>query len=396
MPGALEGIRVLDLTRTLAGPFCTMQLADMGADVVKVEEPNHGDETRGWPPFWEDLSCYFLAINRNKRSIALNLKRPEAVEVTKRLAARSDIMIESFRTGAMDSMGLGYEHIKKVNPRIIYCSISGYGRTGPLKDKPGYDPMVQAYGGLMSITGEPGRPPVRAGYSLVDLVCAWIAYSGILTALYHRERTGKGQFLEASLLEGQVASSTFYSTSYIATGFIPDKIGSSNPSVHPFQAYASSDGYFLLGVGNDGLWGKFCKATGRLDLLQDERFKTNVLRVKHKQELNQLLEEMFPKKTNREWLDLLEKAGVPNSPINNIGQLVNDPQVNFRDMIVRIKQPSDKEIGMPGSPLKLYDTPPSYRRHIPKLGEHTKEVLLELGYGNDEIKRLADIQAIGI
>ncbi len=396
MPEALAGIRVLDLTRTLAGPFCTMQLADMGADVIKIEEPTRGDETRGWPPFWDGLACYFLAINRNKRSIALNLKRPEAIEVVKKLAATSDVMIESFRTGAMDAMGIGYKDIKAINPRIIYCSISGFGRTGPLKDKPGYDPMVQAYGGLMSITGEPGGPPVRAGYSLVDLICAWMAYSGIVTSLFHRERTGKGQYLEASLLEGQVASSTFYTTSYLATGSVPDKIGSSNPSVHPFQAYASSDGYFLLGVGNDGLWQRFCKATDRLDLLEDARFKTNVLRVQHKQELNQLLEEMFPQKTTAEWLDLLEKAGVPNSPINNIAALVNDPQVNYREMILRVKQPNGQEVGMPASPLKLYETPPTYRRHVPNLGEHTREVILELGYTEDDLRRMMDVQAIRV
>ena len=395
MPGALDGIRVLDLTRTLAGPFCTMQLADMGADVIKVEEPTHGDETRSWPPFWDGLACYFLAINRNKRSITLNLKRPEAVEVVKKLASTSDVMIESFRTGAMDAMGIGYEDIRAVNPRIVYCSISGYGRTGPLKDKPGYDPMVQAYGGLMSITGEPGGPPVRAGYSLVDLICAWIAYGGIVTALYHRERTGRGQYLEASLLEGQVACSTFYTASYLANGFVSDKLGSSNPSVHPFQAYASSNGHFLLGVGNDGLWQRFCKATCQDDLQEDPRFKTNVLRVQHKQELNDILDEMFLQKTTEEWLDLLEEAGVPNSPINNIAQLVNDPQVNYREMILKVKQPNGVEVGMPASPLKLYETPPSYRRHVPGLGEQTAEVLRGLGYEDEDLKRMLDVQAIG-
>ncbi len=394
MPAALEGINVLDLTRTLAGPFCTMQLADMGAEVIKVEEPTRGDESRHWPPFWNGISCYYLSINRNKRSIGLNLKRPEAVEVIKRLAARSDVMIESFRTSAADAMGIGYEAMKKINPRIIYCSISGYGRTGPLKDKPGYDPVVQAYGGLMSTTGEPGRPPVRAGYSLVDIICGWIAYGGIVTALFQRERTGLGQYLEASLLEGQVASSTFHTVSYLGIGRVPQPLGSANPSVHPFQAYPTKEGYVLLGVGNDGLWERFCKATGRADLLGDTRFKTNPLRVEHREEVNSILEEMFRQKTTQEWMELLDDAGVPNSPINDIPTLVQDPQVRYRNMVVQVPHPDIPNLGMPGSPLRLAESPTTVRRYPPRLGEHTNEVLLELGYSDEDIARMREAQAI--
>ena len=395
MPGALEGINVLDMSRTLAGPFCTMQLADMGADVVKVEEPTRGDESRHWAPFWNGIACYYLSANRNKRSIGLNLKRPEAVEVVKKLAARADVMIETYRTGAADTMGIGYEAIKAIKPTIIYCSISGYGRTGPFKDRPGYDLMLQAYGGLMSTTGEPGRPPVRIGYSLVDVICGWIAYGGILTALYQREKTGRGQYVESSLLEGQVAASTFQAVSYLATGQIPGPMGSSHPSLAPYQMFATKDGHLLLGVGNDGLWERFCEATGRTDPLENPRFKTNSQRVEHREELIPIIEEMFQKKTSREWMELLDKAGVPNSPINDIATLVQDPQVRSRNMVVKVPHPDIPDLEVPGSPLRLAESPATVRRYPPRLGEHNDEVLQELGYSEEDIARMREVQAIG-
>jgi len=395
MPSALDGITVLDMTRTLAGPFCTMQMADMGAEVIKVEEPTRGDESRQWAPFWNGISCYFLAANRNKRSIGLNLKQPEAVEVVKRIAARADVLIESYRAGAADALGLGYEDIKALNPRIVYCSVSGYGRTGPAKDKPGYDLMLQAYGGVMSVTGEPDREPVRIGYSLVDITCGWIAYSGIMTALFQRERTGQGQRVEASLLEGQMAASSFHTVSYLGTGNTPVPLGTAHPALTPYQMFASGDGYFILGVANDGLWERFCTATGRSDLFDDPRFTTNPLRVDHRDELIAILAEMFLKGASAEWMALLDKAGVPNSPINQIPALVADAQVEEREMIVSVPHPEIPDLRMPGSPIRVENSPPSVRYYPPRLGEHTDVILEEMGYSAEDISHLREVGALG-
>ena len=395
MPGALEGIKVLDLSRTLAGPFCTMQLADMGADVIKIEEPTTGDETRQWLPQWNGISCYYLSINRNKRSIGLNLKMPEALEVVRKLAAKSDVLIESFRTGGAESLGFGYEDIKRINPRIIYCAVSGYGRTGPLKDKPGYDLMVQAYGGLMSTTGNPGEPPVRTGYSLVDTICGLVAYGGILTALYQREETGRGQYVESSLLEGQVAVSAFLAVATLGVGIKPGPMGSAHPSLVPYQAFPTRDGYLLLGVNNDGLWQRFCKAAKRLDLLDSSRFKTNKLRVENRSLLVPIIEEMFRQKSTKEWMDLLDEAGIPNSPINDVPTLLEDPQVKFRKMIADVPHPEIPDLRMPASPIRLSESPATVRSYPPRLGEHTDEVLRELSYSRQAIASMRKSGAVG-
>ncbi len=279
MTGPLEELFVLDLSKTLAGPFCTMNLGDMGADVVKVEEPTRGDETRHWSPFWDGQSCFYLTVNRNKRNIAVNLKHPQGAEIVKKLATKADVLIESFRTGTTEKMGLGYEDVKAVNPRVIYCGISGFGRTGPLSQKGGYDLMVQAYSGLMSTTGEPGGSPLRIGFSLVDITCGWIAYGGIMTALYQREKTGKGQYVESSLLEGMVSASSYHVVNYLGTGNVPGPLGQGHPSLAPYQMFPSKDGRVMLGAANDGLWHKFCDVTDRRDLAEDPRFRTNMDRV---------------------------------------------------------------------------------------------------------------------
>ncbi len=390
MVAALDGIKVVDLTRTLAGPFCTMMLGDMGADVVKIEEPSHGDETRAWTPFWNGVATQFLSFNRNKRSITLNLKDERAVEICLKLASQADVMIESFRTGALERMGLGYERVKSINPRIVYCSISGFGRTGPLADKPGYDLIIQGYSGLMSTTGEPDGPPLRVGFSLVDLFAGMMAYGSIMTALYAREASGEGQLIEASLLEGQVATMSYHATGYLATGRVPGRMGSGHPSLTPYQAFPSSDGFFILGCANDGLWRRMCPAIGRDDLTDDPRFKTNTDRVRHREELIAILSEHFRTRTTLEWVESIGDAGVPCGPINRVSDVVNDPQVLARDMMVSIPHPLVPELKLPGSPLKLAETPPSVRRYPPLLGEHNEEVLCELGYSKEELVRFKE------
>lgn len=390
MSAALDGITVLDLTRTLAGPFCTMQLADMGAEVVKIEEPTRGDETRYWSPSWNGTSCFFLAVNRNKRDITVNLKSPEGIAIVRKLAASADVLVESFRTGTADKMGIGYAAIQAINPRIVYCSISGYGRTGPLKDHPGYDLMVQAYGGLMSTTGSPDGPPLRIGYSLVDLTCGWLAYASIMTALYQRERTGEGQHLEASLLEGLFAASSYHPVNYLATGRVPAPMGQSHQALVPYQMFHSKDGQVMVGVANDGLWQRFCSATNRSDLLDDPRFKTNLLRVEHREVLVPIIEELMRQKTSQEWLAVLVEEGVPCSPINNIPTLLEDPQVRFREMMVKIPHPDVPDLEVPASPLRLSKSPATVRRYPPRHGEHTDEVLESLGYEPDEITILRE------
>src|SRR3989475_6468193 len=282
MTAALENIKVVDLTRTLAGPFCTMMLGDMGADVIKIEEPERGDETRSWTPFWDGETTQFLSFNRNKRSLTLNLKTPEAIDIVLALARDADVFIESFRAGALERMGLGYPAVCRLKPDIIYCSISGYGRTGPLADKPGYDLLIQGYSGLMSLTGEPDGLPLRVGFSLVDLFTGMMAYGAIVTALLHRDQTGQGQWLQAALLDGQVATMSYHATGYFATGVVPHRMGSGHPSLVPYQTFPTADGFFIVGCANQGLWERLCQAIGRPDLMADPRFKTNDDRVAHR------------------------------------------------------------------------------------------------------------------
>ncbi len=395
MTAALDNIKVVDLTRTLAGPFCTMMLGDMGADVVKIEEPQHGDETRSWTPFWNGESTQFVSFNRNKRSFGINLKEPEAIEIVLALAADADVMVESFRAGALDRMGLGYQAVKQINPDIVYCSISGYGRTGPMADKPGYDLIIQAYSGLMNLTGEPDGPPLRVGFSLVDLFTGMMAYGSVMTALYHRDKTGEGQWLEAALLDGQVAAMSYHGTGYLGTGVEPHRLGSGHPSLVPYQSFPAADGYFILGCANDGLWGRMCQAIDRPDLPKDPRFMTNTERVAHRSECIQLLSDIFQTETVSHWVSKIEEAGVPCGPINRVSDVVNDPQVLSRNMVVEIPHPNIPDLKVPYSPLKLAETPPSVRRPPPLLGQHNEEILSELGYAAESIAKLRQKGVIG-
>ena len=395
MPSALENVKVVDLTRTLAGPFCTMLLGDMGADVVKIEEPERGDETRSWTPFWNGESTQFVSFNRNKRSLSLNLREEEGLDIVRALAADADVMIESFRAGALERMGLGYGDICRINPGIVYCSISGYGRTGPMAEKPGYDLIIQAYSGLMDLTGDPDGLPLRVGFSLVDLFTGMMAYGSVVTALYHQRQTGQGQHIEAALLDGQVAALSYHATAYLATGVVPQRMGSGHPSLVPYQSFPASDGYFILGVANQGLWERFCAAIERPDLLADPRFQTNDDRVAHRAECVELLSGIFRTRTVAEWVEAIERAGVPCGPINRVDDVVNNPQVQARNMIAQLSHPNVPDLKIPNSPLKLAETPPNLRRPPPLLGQHNEEILAELGYGTEAVAELQRKGVIG-
>ena len=362
MNAVLKNIKVVDLTRTLAGPFSTMMLGDMGAEVIKIEEPENGDETRSWTPFWNGESSVFVAFNRNKRGISVNLKEPEGIDLVLSLVKDADIVVESFRAGALDRMGLGYADIKTINPNIIYCSISGYGRTGPLANKPGYDLLIQAYSSLMNLTGETDGMPMRVGFSLVDLFTGMMAYGSMMTALYHRNVTGKGQWIEAALLDGQVAAMSYHGTAYLATGIDPLRMGSGHPSLVPYQSFGGSDGNFILGVANNGLWQRFCNSIEHPELLEDPRFRTNDDRVANRSECVRALNNIFGDNTVSYWVEKISEAGVPCGPINQVSDVVNDPHVLSRDMISGIEHPNIPDLRFPGSPLKLTETPPTIRR----------------------------------
>ncbi len=389
MAGPLEGIRVVDLTRILAGPYCTMMLGDMGAEIIKVENPDGGDDTRSWgPPFLNGVSTYFISINRNKKSLTLNLKDERGKELLRDLIRKSDIMVENFRPGTLDKLGFSWEEIHRINPAMIFASLSGFGQTGPRKSEPGFDVVIQGEGGLMSITGEPDGPPNKVGASVADITAGMLAAQGILLSLYHREKTGVGQMVDVSMLDGQVALLTYHANGYFATGKIPPRRGNKHPSITPYETYSCKDGYFNLGVGNDSLWRRFCDAMGLGEIKEDPKFAVNKDRVDNRLELQEILDAIFAEKTVEETLDGLRGAGVPCGPINNLAQVLSEPQVLAREMVVDVDVPVAGPTKVTGVPIKLSETPGSVRTPPPTLGQHTEEVL-ESVLGMDEAQRNA-------
>jgi formyl-CoA transferase len=376
LPGPLDGIRVLDLTRVVAGPYCSMFLGDLGAEVVKVEQPGFGDDTRGWgPPFTGGESAYYLCINRNKQSITLDLKSTEGVELLRQMTEVADVVIENFRPGTMERLGLGEQELRQFNPRLIYASLTGFGADGPMSDWPGYDLIVQAWGGLMSITGAPEGEPVKVGVAIVDLVAGLMLGKAITAALFARERLGLGQRIDTSLLEAEVASLINVGSNYLISGKIPSRWGNAHPNIVPYQNFKTADGYFVLGVASETIWRRFCPTIGRPDLTEDSRFADNAKRVENRSALIALLTEVFLSRTNQTWLKLFNDAEVPCAPVQTVDQVFQSPQVLHRDMLVGVEHPTAGKVPMAGVPVKFSLTPASVRLPPPLLGEHNRQVL---------------------
>lgn len=385
----LEGIRIIDLSRIVAGPFCTMTLADMGADVVKLEEPGRGDEARGFgPPFHGGESPYFLSINRNKRSCTVNLKHEQGKAVLRRLLAQADVLIENFRPGAMARLGFGYDTVAADHPRLIYCSISGFGDRGPDAARPGYDLIVQGEGGLMDVTGEADGPPTRVGAPIADLTTGLMAAQGILLALYARRTTGRGQHVRVAMLDAVASLLTYNTGIYFASGESPTRRGNDHPSVAPYQTLAAQDGWINLGIANDSLWRRYCDAVGRPDLRDDPRFATAPARVEHRRALIPVIEALTRERTVAGWMDLLGAAGVPCGRIRSVAEVCTNPQLVDRGRVVERPHPTAGTVQMIGPPIELGDTPARVETAPPLLGEHTDAVLGEAGYSAAGIRAL--------
>jgi crotonobetainyl-CoA:carnitine CoA-transferase CaiB-like acyl-CoA transferase len=371
-------VRVIDFTRILAGPFAAMFLGDMGAEVIKVEEPGKGDDTRGWPPFIGGEATYFLSVNRSKKSLTLNMKAPEGHAILKKLIAKADVVLENFRPGTMERLGVGYEQLRALNPRLIYCSISGFGESGPEASRPGYDLIVQGESGVMDITGFPSGPPVKVGNSIADLVAGMSAAQGITLALLSRERTGRGQKVEIGMLDVMAALLTYQAGLYWNAGGRPTRRGNQHPSIVPYEVFQAADAYLTLGVANNSLWERTCRALGREDLTRDPRFDTEANRVANRDALIPILNEVFAAAPADEWLVRLERAGVPAGRIKTVAEVCESPHLAARGMVVKLPHPKAGEITAMGVPIRLWDTPGAASVPPPLLGQHTDEILVRL------------------
>jgi len=386
----LEDIFVLDLSRILSGPFCTMMLGDMGATVVKVEPPPRGDDTRLWgPPFINGISTYFLSINRNKRSIGLNLKSPQGQEVLWKLVDRADVLVENFRPGVLDKLGFGFDAVSTRNPRLIYASISGYGQTGPYRNRPGYDVVAQGESGIVDLTGEPDRQPVKVGASIADIVAGLYAYQGILLAMLARHRTGKGQQVDIALLDGMISTLTYQAESYFATGKSPKRLGTRHPSIVPYETFETRDGFVNIGAANEKQWQNLCRALDVADLAFDPRFNTMAGRISNYGELRAILDGRLRTLTRAEAFELLAKYELPVGPINTVAEVLEDPHIHAREMVKELTHPEYGPLRYVGIPVKLSDTPGELQGPPPRFGEHNRNVLAELGYDEHGIDQLA-------